>query len=767
MKKIGIMTWYKFQNYGTALQAVSLSKVMENEKYVPVFIQYTQKYETLFSVSFLLKKIAAQSSWKKEYQSVEKSKLYDAFLKKNIRETEPCESGSELEALNDEFAAFVCGSDQIWSSLCFDEKYFLPFVRDERKMIAYAPSFGVTKIENRLIREKMRTLINRFQYLSVRERQGAEIVSQLCSKEAEIVLDPTFLLNSDEWLFLTQNAELKMKEIPQQYMVCYFLGDYRKYRITVEKISKELKLPVYVIPCSVGQKKNCRCIPFEVGPEEFVQLIHNASYVCTDSFHGMLFSIQFHKPFSVFKRFKENEPYNQNSRIESLLSILKLQGRIVRRGCFSLDKNLIEGSFKKCDEVLVKERLKSKKYLLDALARAVEAKENYKINSVSQVNWCCGCGACACYCPANAITIRKDENGFERRYVNEEKCIQCGKCLRACPFYQIGAKPICEVQNMYGYKCADKAVLKASSSGGIGYDIAELTNRQGYWVSGCAYIREQDGAQHILISPGHVEEIKKIQGSKYIQSVTADIMNQIIELPKDSKLCFFGTPCQTAAVDKLLRLQGKRESAVLVDLVCHGVPSDILWRKYLTEKKEKYDLGEHPEVSFRSDQMSWRERCICVHGMNDKVYTKDEIHDDFYAFFRHGICYMEACYECPFREKSSADIRIGDFWGGRFINEKEGVSMVIPLNDKGKKVIEKLHGWKGLYPVSEYWSVQYPYNRPKPLVYEQIINELKDPDIYLKEIRKKQVRRSEQKEKLIKLKKKILSWTVKGGKNEK
>lgn len=756
MKKIGIMTWYKFQNYGTALQAVALSKAIEGEELIPVLIQYTQKYEQPFSISFLLKRMGEQSSWRQNYQSEERAELFKVFLKKNIRETEPCESCPELEELNCEFEAFVCGSDQIWSPLCFDEKYFLPFVKDTGKMVAYAPSIGVNEITNERIRKRMQILIDRFEFLSVREQQGAEIIEKLCSKEAKVVLDPTFLLNKEQWLKLTKNAEDKIKTMPSQYILCYFLGDYRKYHSAVKKISRTLKLPMYVAPVSIGQKKNCRCVPFEVGPEEFVQLIYNAAYICTDSFHGMSFSIQFHKPFSVFKRFKEGNSYNQNSRIDSLLDILELKDRIVDDNFSISHASLEKCSFERCDEILKKKKRQSQNYLASALKHAtLTEKPLQEIERVDQTEWCCGCGACACCCPTNAIKIIKNQNGFEQCYVDKEKCIHCGKCLKNCPFYQIRARSICEVPYLYGYKSNSKQILRTSSSGGVGYDIAEMLSKSGYWVAGCTYIDSQDCAKHILIEPKNIQGIKKIQGSKYLQSITYNVMRQIRELPDENKLVFFGTPCQTSAVDKMLRVLEKRESAVLVDLICHGVPTDLLWKKYLEEKENKYHIGSHPYIQFRFEKKPWRDRSIYIYGKNGHVYTRNEMKDDFYAFFRHGYCYMETCYECPFREKSAADIRIGDFWGDRFLKDIEGVSMVIPITENGKKIIENLEGWRDRYPISEYWSAQFPYNRPRPLAYESIMSDLKNKKIPLKTIRQKYVRPAEKKEKAVKIKKRI------------
>lgn len=106
---------------------------------------------------------------------------------------------SELNDLNMEYDAFVCGSDQIWSPLCYDSKYFLDFVENTDKMIAYAPSIGSTKIDDSIIREKMFQHISRFKHLAVREQQGAELIKKLTGHDAKVVLDPTLLMDAAEW----------------------------------------------------------------------------------------------------------------------------------------------------------------------------------------------------------------------------------------------------------------------------------------------------------------------------------------------------------------------------------------------------------------------------------------------------------------------------------------------------------------------------------------------------------------------------------------
>ena len=124
---------------------------------------------------------------------------------------------------------------------------------------------------------------------------------------------------------------------------------------------------------------------------------------------------------------------------------------------------------------------------------------------------------------------------------------------------------------------------------------------------------------------------------------------------------------------------------------------------------------------------------------NGHKYKKDEKRDDFYAFFRRGLCYMKTCYDCPYREKSAADIRIGDYWGERFSDDKTGVSMVIVNTERGKSLLKELENTGRIdtayHDLQEYWDVQYPYNPKVPVFREQLINKLKITDMHLSDLR--------------------------------
>lgn len=577
----------------------------------------------------------------------------------------------------------------------------------------------------------MKECIERFKYLSIREEQGRKIINELCGKDAKVVLDPTLLLSSDEWNNIAVTTNQK-----SPYILCYFLGNNKETWNHVEKLSAKINIPIKIIPIFTKDYKRGHDVVNGVGPGEFLDLVKNASFICTDSFHGTIFSIIFEKPFYTYERFSNKDKNSQNSRIYNILNILRLQSRLVK------DKSIVGDNPLLCDYAETREILKEKREESIAFLRKVlnestsvfNYKEKFKIT-----NTCSGCGVCSIVCKQDAIEMKRNKYGFLSAFVDQNKCIHCGLCKKVCPFNgERSPKINKEKHNLYMVKSKDQKVLKSSSSGGAGYEISKLLCSKGYDVVGCVYDKEKREAVHRIVYSGDVESLKIFQGSKYIQSSTIDAFTNVIN--KSKKAVVFGTPCQIAGLDRLLRLKKKRDNYILVDLICHGVPSYYLWDKYLKDGSKKYGYGQAPDVKFRDKSKGWRDMYISIQG-NGKSYLCKESRDLFYRFFLQMNCYMSACYECTYRTSSAADIRIGDYWGPRYKNDKNGVSMVIVLNNVGIKILEELQNLNKIHlekkECKEYWEIQYPQNPVKPVFYNELINDLKDNSLPLEDLAKK------------------------------
>lgn len=733
MKKVALMTWSQYHNFGTSLQVTSLTYTMRRLGYEVDVINYTPHAKLVIlkdykDINYYIGKISSIIKNRKNKSVFDdaREKAFVKFLDKNIRLTEECQTESDLFLFNEKYDAFVCGSDQIWAPSIFNAKYFLNFVENPQKMVAYAPSIGLSKIEDPYVRKRMEDNINRFVHLSVREEQGAQLIKEMCNKEAKVVLDPTLLLTSNEWDTMAVSIVNN-----KSYILCYFLGTNRFNWVHVYELSKKTNIPLKIIPVFSPDYERGHDVVDGVGPGEFLSLIKNAALICTDSFHGTTFSIIYNKPFYTYERFSSKDGNNQNSRIYNILKLLGLESRLVKDYKNIPDHPLI-CEYTNANKQLVKKRKESKGFLKSALYETTKDNSScdYKIT-----NTCCGCGACSIVCGQKAIEIKRDNNGFLNAIIDQDKCIRCELCKKVCPFKSKSSTIIDkEKHNLYMLKSTDKNVLNSSSSGGAGYEISKMLSTQGYDVVGCEYDKEKREAVHKIVPSGDIEKIRAFQGSKYIQSNTFDAFQDVIY--KTEKAVIFGTPCQIAGLDHLIKLKKRRENYILIDLICHGVPTQHLWNKYLKKGSEKYGYGLNPEVKFRDKSKGWRNKYITIEG-NNIGYTRSEKKDLFYRFFELGHCYMSSCYECNYRTSTTSDLRMGDYWGPRYKDDKNGVSMVIAMTANGEKILQELNS---LYKIQlekknceEYWTVQYPQNPIKPVFYNEIIEDLNDDSIELEE----------------------------------
>ncbi len=732
MYNVGLMTWYRYYNYGTSLQVVALNSLIKELGYECKLINYRPKGNNIEKrkITDIVEKLKNKINYRSAYTNLVRDGLFIDFLSRNLDETQSCNSFVELQALNDQFDSFICGSDQIWSPLCFDSHYYLDFAPKD-KIISYAPSFGASEIKIDSIKNEISGLVKRFKHLSVREEKGREIVKEIAGVDATVVLDPSLLHDKNYWEKL-ENKDI-IGDIGKKYVVCYFLGESDVALKQIEKYCQRNNLKICNIPVFNETRINNYNHNSEIGPAEFLALIHNAEMIFTDSFHGTTFSIIYNKPFYVYKRFKDGSKRDQNSRIYNILSKLNLEERLIDNCCNIEEKEIDYKKVVAKVEVLKKESIN---YLKMALNDVCCRKDNNLKNVDRITNYCSGCGACSVACPKNAIEMIRGENGFYEYHIDKEKCINCNKCLKVCPMIELDSKRLEKALTLHSYKSNNDDALEKSSSGAFSYDIARRMISMGYVICGCTYNKALHRAEHILLQ--NADELERIQGSKYIQSVETEALSSLYAINKNTKLLYFGTPCQIAGAKKLLKNNSKFEEIIYVDMICHGIPTYFLFEKYLTELCKKYKMRySNLEVNFRKKNRSWQERFIEITDEN-KIYENNELKDYFYKIFKSIDCLNGSCYECPYRENSSADIRIGDYWGDRYKNDRTGVSMVIAITEKGERLINDLKADNCAqiekHDLSEYWSVQYPYNPKKPIYYDDFIYDLKNPKKSLKSI---------------------------------
>jgi hypothetical protein len=300
---------------------------------------------------------------------------FDTFRQKYIKLGERHYDSSEtLDSDPPRYDAYVCGSDQIWNPyICKnpdqarnEPAYFLTFA-PEAKRISYAPSIAIPSIPEQF-RAEMAQMLCGIPYLSSREKQGAVLIKELAGREAEVVLDPTLLLNCDQWSSIAAGPEIQ-----GPYILCYFLGDGQEGRHFAERLSKETGHRLVVISQQSRDLEGPNTINCsDSGPAEFLGLIKSASCVCTDSYHGTILSINFKRPFYVFERSGSSGTQSMVSRIYSILDLLELTPRMMKTAMPPPGVPL-PMDYTKTDSLLRKHREASLHYLESALRQAASS----------------------------------------------------------------------------------------------------------------------------------------------------------------------------------------------------------------------------------------------------------------------------------------------------------------------------------------------------------------------------------------------------------
>ena len=300
---------------------------------------------------------------------------------------------------------------------------------------------------------------------------------------------------------------------------------------------------------------------------------------------------------------------------------------------------------------------------------------------------CCGCSACAIACPKQCISMKADQEGFLYPEINQDLCVQCGKCRKVCPV--INQKCTDTEPDCYVAYSKDDSVRRSSSSGGIFTELALLTLQDNGVVFGAALDKDLKVHHQSAVSP---EEIRPLRGSKYVQSDMEDTYLSVKEALAAGKPVYFsGTPCQVAGLYTYL---GFRPSNLTTqDIICHGVPSPLVWEKYVNT----YQQAEAAE--FRNKKYGWHYFSMHIRTPRKNYYKR--LDEDFYLkLFLDNTTLRPICYDCPIKARGSqADITLADCWSLDRVTEKvvdtdKGLSIVIANTENGKRCIEKLEGSK-------------------------------------------------------------------------
>lgn len=387
MKKVGIVTFYSIYNYGSVLQAYGLINAVEQLGYRAKLVDYNNmkmKHNLMMKLLTYKNRLFSLIVNPKLIYHVLKGKFvgkrsitsrsedlkrkFDAFIAEKLNLSDK----DYRKSHDDEFSAFICGSDQIWQLTApgLHEMFFLRFTH-QNKRIAYAPSFGGVTIP-KYNQVRLKRYLSEIPYLSAREDSGVKVIKESIGIDAPHVLDPVLLVGKDFWLDRMEKSEFTQKN----YLVCYFMSDASHAFETIEKLSKDFGLEIIWITSGKPLTKR-DFTQYDATPLEFVSIVKNAKFVCTDSLHGAEFSILLETPFYIFQRNYEVVP-EQHTRIDSLLRLTNMEDRLISvRTSINYGKAM-QIDFSKSNMLLERARKDSMEFLKVSLERTISIDKKRK-----------------------------------------------------------------------------------------------------------------------------------------------------------------------------------------------------------------------------------------------------------------------------------------------------------------------------------------------------------------------------------------------------
>ncbi|MBU3111061.1 Coenzyme F420 hydrogenase/dehydrogenase, beta subunit C-terminal domain [Clostridium lacusfryxellense] len=340
---------------------------------------------------------------------------------------------------------------------------------------------------------------------------------------------------------------------------------------------------------------------------------------------------------------------------------------------------------------------------------------------IKQKQSCSGCGACANACPKQCIAMVEGDEGFLYPQVDVVKCIDCGLCEKVCPIINKWSSKHTPI----AYACINKNenIRLESSSGGVFTIIGENTINSGGVVFGAAYNDELKLVHSYAIT---IEGLAKYRGSKYEQSIIGETYKQAKEfLHKGIPVLYTGTPCQIGGLYSYL---GKEyEKLLCIDIVCHGVPSPKVFKRYKAGIEDRYG-AKIKKIAFRRKDAGWKLYNLELSFDNNTEYKNIFTEDMYMRGFLQNLYLRPSCYYCSFKTiYRQSDITIADFWGIENIlpeiDDDKGTSLILVNSTKGNKVFEELQDKMVVekvdldeaikYNPSAVTSVKYNPNRDK------------------------------------------------------
>ena len=670
MKKydVGVMGFWYSCNYGSILTYFGLNHILREYGYSVLMIDKP----VLFKNDIEYRDTHSRLFAKENYDI---SNIYEI---------------KDLVKLNDICDTFILGSDQLWNyglAKPFGYAMFLDFVNDDKKKLACATSFGHDTFGGpdgykKIVYE----YLSKFDGISVRENSGVDILKNDFDLDAKLIADPIVMCGKEAFEELVHKSTLNLKN--ENYIIAYILDYSKEKEEYLCKISSNFNKKVYVIvdglPWRFEENKN-KYTKVEVLNKitacDFLYAISNAFFVVTDSYHGMCLSILYNKQFLCFGNNKRG-----NTRFLSLLEKLELKNRLFTGEKLYSDIINFPIDYFKVNEKLNAFTDYSKKWLSDKLSTTKSGYSNDNTCLSLERSKCTGCGTCAAVCAKKAIKIEPDDEGFLKPSIDSRLCNDCGLCKKRCPVLNFtkvnNPDPDC-----YAVMAQDN-IREISSSGGMFTLLANYILERNGVVCGAAY-NDDHSVSHLIINSE--KDLFKLRGSKYIQSSSWECYQQIRNYLLDSKwVLFVGTPCQVSGLKSFLHKN--YEHLVTVDLLCHGISSYKVFKKYITDL---FGNKEIDSLEFKAKKPWGWHAGMNIKFKDDSAYSKICDIDPYFASYLSGLSKSSSCALCKANSlPRQGEFTIGDFWKvtafDKNLNDGLGTSMVLVNNEKAKRIFEEI-----------------------------------------------------------------------------
>ena len=314
--------------------------------------------------------------------------------------------------------------------------------------------------------------------------------------------------------------------------------------------------------------------------------------------------------------------------------------------------------------------------------------ESKKTVSALKKEDCCGCHSCYNACPKKAIQMISDDEGFLYPEIEADKCVSCGICVNKCP--AVNRPELLRLNRAYACCAKDRDLQMKSSSGAVFALLSNEVLSEGGVVCAAAF---DDNLKVIHFCTDDAKQAERFKTSKYVQSEIGSVYSEIKEyLTSGRKVLFAGTPCQAAGLKAYLNKD--YEELVTVDLICHGVPSPEVWKKYLSEIA---DGRKVTAMTFRNKEKGIDRSTLDYTLENGTVIQEKYGESPYIKGFISNLYLRPSCYRCHYKGcERCSDITIGDFWSAKEyypeVYSQYGTSAVIIHSTAGRDIFQKIYG---------------------------------------------------------------------------